>query len=132
MKRTACNQLHKSLGGKMVEFAGWDMPIQYEGIVPEHMAVRNALGVFDVSHMGKVRITGKGAQEFVSLIQTNLPAEHGKGNYGHFLNEHGIILDDTIIGNVGDGFVCVPNAATKDMILDWFKKHLVPDTNSRI
>jgi len=112
----------------MVEFAGWEMPIQYEGIIPEHMAVRTALGIFDVSHMGKIEITGNGAKGFVSMIQTNLPPDKGKSVYGHFLNDDGIILDDTIIGNLGDGYICVPNAATKDMILSWFKEHLTKDT----
>lgn len=126
MKRTACNQLHKSLGGKMVEFAGWEMPIQYEGIVPEHLAVRNALGVFDVSHMGKVKMLGEKAREFVSLIQTNVPPELWKNNYGHFLNEEGMILDDTIVYNLGGEYFCIPNAATKDTILNWFRKNAIP------
>jgi aminomethyltransferase len=90
------------------------------------MAVRKAFGVFDVSHMGKVRIHGDGAREFVSRIQTNLPPEVGKNNYGHFLNEQGIIIDDTIVGNLGDTYLSVPNAATKDLMLDWFKKHANP------
>ena len=132
LQRTAVNSRHRALGAKMVGFGGWDMPLQYSGIVDEHHAVRKAAGLFDVSHMGKVVIDGPGAEEFVSRIQTNLPAPPGRGAYGHILDDSGRIIDDTIIYNVtGMGenasgeteYLCVPNAATKDRVLEWFRKH---------
>lgn len=124
MKRTALVEVHRSLGAKMVEFAGWEMPLKYSNITEEHMAVRRALGLFDVSHMGKVLITGEGAARFISRIQTNLPPEPGRNTYGHILNEEGIILDDTIISCTGRGeYLCIPNASTRGTVLDWFRSH---------
>jgi aminomethyltransferase len=126
-KRTYLNGRHRALGAKMVPFGGWDMPLQYTGIVEEHHAVRKAAGIFDVSHMGKIIIHGPKAEEFVSRIQTNLPAPPGRGVYGHFLDENGMIMDDTIIYNISrpgsPEYLCIPNAATKDRVLEWFGRH---------
>jgi len=71
MKKTAFYNIHKSLGAKIVPFAGYEMPIQYEGIIAEHKAVRESVGVFDVSHMGEVEVRGKDAFDFVQRITTN-------------------------------------------------------------
>jgi aminomethyltransferase len=133
-KRTTLNARHRALGAKMVPFGGWEMPLQYSGIVEEHHAVRKAAGIFDVSHMGKVWITGPGAESLVSRIQTNLPAPPGRGAYGHILDESGRIIDDTIVYNLSAGsprFLCIPNAATKDRVLEWFRKHAAADVEFR-
>jgi aminomethyltransferase len=78
-KKTAFYDIHKSLGAKIVEFAGFEMPIQYEGIIAEHMAVRNSVGVFDVSHMGEFFIKGKDALAFLQKITTNDVSKLPKG-----------------------------------------------------
>jgi len=71
LKRTALNRLHKSLGAKMVEFGGWEMPVEYSGIIQEHLAVRNTAGLFDVSHMGEIEISGPHALSLLQHITSN-------------------------------------------------------------
>src|SRR5512137_2510763 len=71
MKKTRFNELHKKLGGKMIEFCGWEMPVEYSGIIPEHLAVRTKAGLFDVSHMGEVLVTGKDALAYVQWLTPN-------------------------------------------------------------
>ncbi|HJY63646.1 MAG TPA: glycine cleavage system aminomethyltransferase GcvT, partial [Ignavibacteria bacterium] len=79
IKKTAFYNIHKSLGGKIVEFAGFEMPVQYEGIIAEHMAVRNSCGVFDVSHMGEFFVKGKDALAFVQKVTVNDASKLPKG-----------------------------------------------------
>ncbi len=125
-KRTPLFEEHRKLGAMFTEFAGWEMPLYYTGIKEEHMAVRKNAGVFDVSHMGDIWIEGNDAADFVSYLTTANPRNHKIGScmYAHILNENGRILDDTIITKVGENrYLCVPNAATKDMILNWFRDH---------
>lgn len=99
IKKTCLHGRHVAMGAQMTPFGGFDMPIQYEGIVEEHNAVRNACGVFDVSHMGEVLITGPDAEKYVGHIFTNdvreLPA--GKILYGMMLNEQGGTVDDLLV-----------------------------------
>ena len=71
LKRTALFAVHQKLGGKLVEFGGWEMPVQYSSIMEEHLAVRNAAGIFDISHMGEVTVSGAAAAEFLNSILTN-------------------------------------------------------------
>ena len=71
LKRTSIYDLHKELGGKLVEFAGWEMPVQYSGVLKEHKAVRSSVGIFDVSHMGEIEVTGDKALEYCQKITTN-------------------------------------------------------------
>jgi aminomethyltransferase len=127
LKRTALHGRHAAAGAKLVPFGGWEMPLHYTGIVEEHHAVRRSAGIFDVSHMGKVMIGGPGAEEFVSRVQCNLPAGSGRGAYGHILDERGMIIDDTIVYNISrpasTEFLAIPNAATKDGVLQWFRTH---------
>jgi aminomethyltransferase len=127
MKRTALYDEHVSRGGKMVPFAGWDMPIQFTSIIEEHMSVRNGCGVFDVSHMGDLVVRGGGAREAVDRLITNdlEGAPVGRCVYGHILREDGTILDDTIATPLsGDEVLVVPNAATTERVREWFKGHL--------
>ncbi|MBM3306697.1 MAG: glycine cleavage system aminomethyltransferase GcvT, partial [Candidatus Aminicenantes bacterium] len=71
MKKTRFNELHKLSGGKMIEFVGWEMPVEYSGIIPEHLAVRTKAGLFDVSHMGEVTVKGRGALSFLQWLTPN-------------------------------------------------------------
>src|SRR5262249_11421720 len=97
--RTALYERHCTLGGKMVEFAGWDMPVQYQGVIPEHHAVRNNLGIFDVSHMGRILVQGNEAESLLDYLSTNIIA--GKpdfsATYTVWANVFGGCVDDVII-----------------------------------
>ena len=127
MNRTPLNDEHRGLGAKMVWFAGWDMPIQYTSIIEEHMAVRNACGAFDVSHMGDFIIRGPGAGDIIDLLMTNRvrSAPVGRCVYSHLLDERGRILDDTIASPLGeDEYFMVPNAATTSKMRKWVESIL--------
>ncbi len=127
MNKTPLNDEHRKLGAKMVWFAGWDMPIQYTSIMDEHMTVRNACGAFDVSHMGDFIIRGPGAAEAIDLLMTNdvRRAPVGRCVYSHLLDDHGKILDDTIVTLLGkDEYFMVPNAATTSKMRKWVEGHL--------
>ena len=97
LKRTPLFDRLVQAGGRMVDFHGWEMPVQFAGILAEHRAVRTACGVFDVSHMGQVLISGPDAHRFAEHVNCNrMSAEPGKGTYAHILAEDGGILDDAI------------------------------------
>ena len=122
MKRTPLFDAHVALGAKMVEFGGWEMPVQYTSILEEHKAVRQRVGMFDVSHMGDLLIEGEGAERSLNALLTNdlggLPV--GKGIYAHLLNEQGKILDDTITFRLGKNrFLLIPNASHVQQIYEW-------------
>jgi len=126
MNKTPLNSLHRELGAKMVDFAGWEMPIQYSGIIKEHMNVRTKAGLFDVSHMGDLFLEGKGAGESIDRISTRkaVNTKMGQFKYTHILDEQGHIMDDVIFGRLSeDRWIMVPNAGTAPMIYDWVKKH---------
>lgn len=125
-KKTCLHDRHLALGAQMTPFGGFDMPIQYQGIVEEHNAVRNACGVFDVSHMGEVLITGPDAEKYVNHIFTNdvtgIPA--GKILYGMMLNEKGGTVDDLLVYKRADNdFFLVINAANIDKDVAWITKN---------
>jgi len=125
MKRTPLYEKHKLLGAKLIEFGGWEMPVQYTGIIEEHMAVRNDAGLFDVSHMGDIVIKGKDAMEFVQKVQTNsfLKCEVGRMKYCHVCNEKGYTIDDMIMSRLGETeFFTIPNASMTDVIYKWMLK----------
>lgn len=105
----------------MVDFAGWNMPVQYKGIVDEHNAVRNAVGLFDISHMGRLRFTGPDARDFLDEIQTVDLAKlkPGQIRYGFMLNESGGILDDILVYDWPDAPQLVVNASNREKLLDW-------------
>jgi glycine cleavage system T protein (aminomethyltransferase) len=124
-QKTAFYNIHKSLGAKIVEFAGFEMPVQYEGIIAEHMAVRNSVGVFDVSHMGEFFVKGPDALAFVQKVTVNdaskLPM--GKVQYSAACYEDGGIVDDLLVYGYGDFFMIVVNAANMQKDFDWFQKN---------
>ena len=111
-------------GGRMVDFHGWELPVQFAGILAEHRAVRTACGVFDVSHMGQVFISGPDAHRFVERTNCNrMGAEPGKGTYAHILAEDGGILDDAITFCLGpERFLAIVNAATAQRDFAWFQR----------
>lgn len=126
IKTTTLNSRHRDLGATMVEFGGFDMPIEYAaGIVGEHNAVRNAVGVFDVSHMGEVLVTGPQAQKFVNRLFTNdvTAIEDGAILYGMMLNERGGVVDDLLVYRRShDEYLLVINAANIDKDVAWIEK----------
>src|SRR5512147_2326835 len=128
-KKTAFYDLHKSLGGKIVEFAGFEMPIQYEGIIAEHMAVRNSVGVFDVSHMGEFIIKGKDALAFLQKVTTNDVSKlvKGKVQYSAACYPDGGVVDDLLIYSFGDYYMTVVNASNIDKDFAWFEKNKFGD-----
>jgi aminomethyltransferase len=119
MRHTSLHAEHVRLGARLVPFAGWEMPIQYQGIVAEHRAVREQAGLFDVSHMGELELTGKGALELVSSLITNDPARiaDGQAVYTCACNEGGTILDDLIVYRRNpEHLLIVCNASNRDKI----------------
>lgn len=121
-KRTCLYERHTKLGALMQPFGGFEMPIQYSSIIEEHEAVRNQCGVFDVSHMGEVRVTGQDAEKFVNHIFTNdiKDAPLHKVYYGMMLYEDGGTVDDLLVYKMGENdFFLVINAANTDKDVDW-------------
>ena len=114
-RRTPLYDLHKKYGGRIVDFHGWELPVQYEGILKEHQTVRSALGLFDVSHMGQVWVRGPQALQFLQKVNTNDIARIGPGQaiYSHLPNENGGIVDDLIVSCFAkDRYFLVVNAST--------------------
>lgn len=128
-KRTAFYDIHKSLGAKIVDFAGYEMPVQYEGIIAEHMAVRNSVGVFDVSHMGEFFVKGKGAQAFIQKVTTNDVSKLVKGRiqYSAACYEDGGVVDDLLVYCFGDYYMIVVNASNIEKDFEWFSKYKPDD-----
>jgi len=125
MKRTAFTKFHEELGAKMVPFAGYTMPVQYEGINVEHETVRNGVGVFDVSHMGEFWVKGPKALEFVQWVTSNDASKlvDGKVQYSCFPNDRGGIVDDLLVYRInGETFLLVVNAANIDKDWAWCNK----------
>ncbi|MEK6548785.1 MAG: glycine cleavage system aminomethyltransferase GcvT, partial [Nitrospirota bacterium] len=122
MKRTPLFKQHQQLGGKLVDFAGWEMPIQYGGVIEEYQAVRTAAGLFDVSHMGRVTAEGREAEAFLQRVTTNNVAKLAVGDaqYSMVCNPAGGIKDDIFIYRLGPTrfLVCV-NASNRDKIVSW-------------
>lgn len=126
MKKTALNIEHKKLKAKMVDFAGWEMPIQYAGIIEEHKAVRDKAGIFDVSHMCVLDIIGVSAFEFLQFVTVNdvSKLKINCAQYSMILDEDGDVLDDIIVTKVEEGFRLVINSSNAEKIKDWFKNIL--------
>lgn len=124
-QRTPLYDAHVAAGGKMVDFAGWDMPVQYSGIIPEHKAVREASGVFDVSHMGELRIEGAQAAEFLNYISLNnaLRLRIGRGQYSMLPNDSGGLIDDIYLyREAEERFLMICNAANRAVVLSHVEK----------
>ena len=126
LKRTPLYAAHRRAGAKMVEFAGWEMPVQYRGVIDEHLAVRGKAGLFDVSHMGEIEVRGAGALEFCQRLTANDVArlQVFQAQYSFLLNEQGGVVDDVIIYRVKPEayFICV-NASNIDKDFAWLSRH---------
>ena len=127
LKRTSLYDVHVAAGARMVEFGGWDMPVQYSGIVDEHRAVRSAAGLFDVSHMGEFEVAGPGALESVQRLITNDAAKLAVGQvlYSPMCTPSGGIIDDVTVFRLGEArFLFIVNASTTAKDLAWIEEHV--------
>ena len=126
MKNTALSHIHESLGAKMVPFAGYNMPVQYEGVNVEHETVRTGVGVFDVSHMGEFLLTGENALALIQKVSSNDAStlEIGKAQYSCLPNNEGGIVDDLIIYKIKEEqYLLVVNASNIEKDWNWIKSH---------
>ncbi|MGD9588042.1 MAG: glycine cleavage system aminomethyltransferase GcvT [Pyrinomonadaceae bacterium] len=125
LKKTPLNDVHRRLGGKMVDFGGWDMPVQYTaGVIEEHMRTRTAAGLFDVSHMGEIWVEGPDAIEFVNYITTNdvTALADGQAHYTAMPNKNGGVIDDLLVYRFGpEKLLLVVNAGTTDKDWEWIR-----------
>lgn len=125
LKNTALTHVHEKLGAKMVPFAGYNMPVQYSGLLDEHQTVRSSVGVFDVSHMGEFWITGKGALDLIQKVTSNDASKliDGKVQYSCLPNETGGIVDDLLVYRFGpERYFLVVNASNIEKDWNWIKK----------
>jgi aminomethyltransferase len=131
MKNTALTQVHEKLGAKMVPFAGYNMPVSYEGVIAEHETVRNSVGVFDVSHMGEFILKGEKALELIQSVTSNDASvlSDGKVQYSCFPNEDGGIVDDLLVYRItADSYMLVVNASNIEK--DW--NHIMKYNHSNV
>jgi aminomethyltransferase len=132
VRKTALNAVHRQLGAKMVEFNGWDMPVEYPaaigcGIIAEHMAVRTGVGIFDVSHMGDIRVAGRDALAAVQHISMNDASRLaiGQAQYSALLYPQGTFVDDVIVHRLGDAeYLLVINAGTREKDFNWVRDNV--------
>ena len=126
MKNTALTHIHEALGAKMVPFAGYNMPVQYEGVNAEHEVVRNGIGVFDVSHMGEFFLKGENALALIQKVTSNDASKlvNGKAQYSCLPNNEGGIVDDLIVYKIEDNhYMLVVNASNIDKDWNWISSH---------
>ncbi len=134
LRRTPLYDRHVAAGGRMVPFAGWEMPVEYEGVIGEHKAVRTDAGVFDVSHMGEIEIEGPTATEMLQGLLSNdvTRLEVGDAQYTLLTNEHGGIIDDLIVYRTGPcRYLLVVNAANSDTDFAWLRDHEIRGSDVR-
>src|SRR5919198_3086473 len=134
LQRTPLHERHVALGARMVPFAGWEMPVQYEGVIAEHLAVREDCGVFDVSHMGELEVEGPRARELLqSLLSNDLDRiAPGRAQYTLLTNEGGGIVDDLIVYELDSSrYQLVVNAANRAADLEWLKERGAPGSSVR-
>ena len=131
--RTPLSHLHEAMGARMIEFAGWWMPVQYTGIVQEHLAVRQAAGIFDLSHMGELMVRGpRAAEDLNRLVSCNVAdMAEGQARYGVMCLPSGGILDDLVVMRLApDTYLLVVNAACREKDLAWLEQHLAGSTTA--
>jgi glycine cleavage system T protein (aminomethyltransferase) len=124
LRKTPLNGLHRRLGAKMVDFGGWDMPVEYSGLIAEHMAVRTGVGVFDVSHMGDIQFRGPGSLAAVQHISMNDASrlQVGQAQYSAMLYPEGTFVDDVIVHKFSDNdYLFVINAGTREKDYEWVR-----------
>jgi aminomethyltransferase len=128
LRRTPLFERHVQAGAKLVDFAGWEMPVQYQGVIAEHMAVREACGIFDVSHMGEIETSGPGALELLQRLLSNDVAKIAPGGaqYSVLCREDGGVLDDLFTYRLGvERYLTITNAANHLRDLAWFNAHAI-------
>lgn len=126
MKKTRLNKIFKRMNAKMIDFFGWELALEFSGIISEHLSVRERVGVFDVSHMGEIRVKGKDALKFLQFITSNDPAKlvPGKIQYSALTTPKGTPVDDMLIYRIGeDEFFLVVNASNTDKDFNWILNH---------
>jgi glycine cleavage system T protein (aminomethyltransferase) len=126
LRRTPLYDRHEAAGARLVPFAGWEMPVQYEGIRQEHIEVRTGMGVFDVSHMGEIDTSGPDAQALLQRLLSNdvSKIEVGGAQYSVLCREDGGVLDDLFTYRLGeDRYLTVTNASNHERDLAWFQDH---------
>ncbi|MCP4593092.1 MAG: glycine cleavage system aminomethyltransferase GcvT [bacterium] len=125
MRKAPLHSAHVRLGAKMVDFAGWQMPVMYQSIVEEHRYTRSAVSLFDVSHMGRFKLTGDDVEACLQYVCTrNLAtAEVGQSCYTHICREDGGVLDDVIVSRAEDHWLMVCNASNRERIVEWLRTH---------
>jgi len=124
LRKTALNAVHRQLGAKMVDFGGWDMPVEYSGLIAEHMAVRTDVGLFDVSHMGDIQLRGPESLDAVQHICMNDAAKlhEGQAQYSAMLYPQGTFVDDVIVHKLSDNdYLIVINAGTREKDFNWIR-----------
>lgn len=135
MKKTPLNQIHRELGARMVDFGGWDMPVQYSGVIDEHQAVREAAGLFDVSHMGEVEVSGANALAFIQHLTINDAAKlvDGQVQYSAMCYAEGGIVDDVTLYRFNDSryLFCV-NASNTDKDFAWMQQVLAESAMTEV
>jgi len=127
LRKTALNSVHRQMGAKMVDFGGWDMPVEYSGLIAEHMAVRSGVGLFDVSHMGDILIRGPQALAAVQHISMNdaLRLQPGQAHYSALLYPEGTFVDDVIVHKLGENdYLLVINAGTREKDVNWVRENV--------
>jgi aminomethyltransferase len=124
LKRTSLYETHQKLGGKLIEFGGWEMPVQYTSIMDEHAAVRKAAGIFDISHMGEVTVSGAAAADFLNYVLTNdiRKLAPGQGQYTLMCNERGGVIDDLYVYQLSEGvYFLIINASRIEPDVAWLQ-----------
>ena len=134
LKKTALNAVHRQLGGKLVSFAGWEMPVQYAGTIQEHMAVRTRAGIFDVSHMGEVELEGPTAEETIQRMTCNdvNRLSVNQVQYSALTTPQGTFVDDILVYRMGPNhfFLCI-NASNQEKDFHWMRDNAKPGTDVR-
>ena len=126
LRRTKLYEMHVKYGGKMIDFGGWELPVQYAGIIKEHNMVRQKAGLFDVSHMGEIEIIGDGAEEYIQYLMTNdiKAMKDHQVQYALMCYPDGGVVDDLIIYRFStEHYLLVVNAANADKDFDWIKQN---------
>lgn len=125
LRKTALNALHRQLKAKMVDFGGWEMPVEYSGLIAEHNAVRNAVGIFDVSHMGDIQLRGPGSLAAVQKLLMNDASklQTGQAHYSAMLTPDGTFVDDVVLHKLSDNdWLIVINAGTREKDVQWVRQ----------
>ena len=125
LRATALNARHREHKAKMVDFGGWDMPVEYAGLIAEHMAVRTAVGLFDVSHMGDIQLRGPGSLAAVHKLLMNDASKLrvGQAHYSAMLYEDGTFVDDVVLHKLGENdYLIVINAGTREKDVQWVRR----------